>query len=248
MCLCQIYNHEDVFVYLVMQLCSKGLTALLKILSTAAIASKISPPHSASMKSFPRCHQGGMALPRVGTTVGPRSPKRPRGHQVLTRDLCPGMLSVLFADGIQAPCRSRDGPCRSIQTPGALRLLVHPLVLLCPGAAVGLCAPRSPCPGTGCPPTCTPKCGSALARNIPCPAQPGPCHKPCHEGTAKGSPCPSQARNRSPGAALGMRPPPQPLHPDAPGTRRSRCPALTSSVVSGMQMRYSLTSMVTRAG
>lgn len=210
-CVCKIY--KDVYVSLVMQLCNMGLTVLLKIPSTTAISSKILPPHSAYIKTFPRCHQGGMAPPRVGTTVGAWSPKR--GHQVLTRDLCPGMLPAVRAVCRWQTSRSRDGVyclCRAtgMQTPGALRLLVHPLVLLCPGAAVGLCAPRSPWPGTGCPPTSTPKYGSTLARRTPSPAHPGP----CHEETAKGSPCPSQGRNRSPGAAL--RPPPTTPPPGCP--------------------------------
>lgn len=140
-------------------------------------------------------------------------------------------MPALFADGIQAPCPSRDGvygPCRAtgIQT----RLLVHPPVLLClvlPWGAV----PR----GRRAQGRAVPTPGSALAWHTPSPSH--PCHQPCHEGTAQGSPCPSQGRSRSPGYEPRNHPPP-PARP---------CPLgpLTSSVVSGMQMRYSLTSMVT---
>lgn len=134
-CVCKIY--KDVYVSLVMQLCN---SVLLKIPSTTAISSKILPPHSAYIKTFPRCHQGGMAPPRVGTTVGAWSPKR--GHQVLTRDLCPGMLPA-----VRAVCRWHSG---SLPEQGWSLLS-----LSCHGNANPWCpSPAGPSPGPAVPRCC----------------------------------------------------------------------------------------------
>lgn len=155
-----------------------------------------------------------MALPRVGTAAGPRSPKRPRRHQVLTRDLCPGMLPA-----VSAVCRWHSG---SLPEQGwrlcSLSYHGHPNPRRpspagsSPAPAVPRCCRRALCPKIAVPrdgmsPHLHPKYGSALARNIPSPARPAPCPKPCHEDAAEGSPCLSQGGNRSP-FAPGTTPPP----------------------------------------
>lgn len=82
-----------------------------------------------------------MALPRVGTAAGPRSPKRPRRHQVLTRDLCPGMLPA-----VSAVCRWHSG---SLPEQGWR---------LCSLSYHGHPNPRRPSPAGSSPAPAVPRC------------------------------------------------------------------------------------------
>lgn len=150
-----------------------------------------------------------MALPGVGTTVGSHSPKRPRGHQVLRRDLCPGMLPA-----VSAVCRWHSGSLPeqawslwSLSCPGHPNPLCPLPAGPSPIPAVPRGCRRALCPEVAVPrdrmsPHLHPKARLSPRTEHPEPSTP---HKPRHEETAKGSPCPSQGRNRSPGA---MRPRP----------------------------------------